>query len=537
VPEELEQTSSKSFDVQYLLGVARRRHFHFLIPLLIGWMVVWCASWILPPRYKSATLILVEQPTMPTNYVMPNINDDLQGRLQTITQQILSRTRLLQIIDQFNLYSDPHGNRSPDDKVANMRKDIDVELVRSPGNVITAFNVYYSSTDAIVAQKVTGEITKLFINENLEVRQHQSEDTTKFLESQLENARRSLFEQEEKIRQFKVSHIGEMPAQLASNLQILGGLQSQLQNAEDSLNAARQQHGYLQTQVGQYRSLRGPAKSGNDTTIGLPAVERELEKLKAQLADLSSHYTDRHPDVRKLKQQIAKTERTRDQLLASIREEKSNATGHSTGIDPAPEESTDPSESAVLLQAQGQLRSNEVEITNRERSIVILKAKIDDYQARLNQEPIREQQLADLTRGYEQSKASYDELLKKKNESAMATRMELLQRGERFRIMDPPSLPQKPEFPNRMKFCGMGLGIGIALGVVVAGAFEKLDRRIHSEEEIKKLLPYDVLVDIPAIVNTADEQKAHSSMWLSWATGTVVFMIIFAGSAYSYLRG
>ena len=218
MPEELEETSSTSFDVQYLLGVVRRRHLQFLIPLLIGWIVVWCASWILPPRYKSATLILVEQPTMPTNYVMPNINDDLQGRLQTITQQILSRTRLLQIIDQFNLYADPHGKRSPDDKVASMRKDIGVELVRSPGNQITAFNVYYSSANAIVAQQVTGEITKLFINENLEVRQHQSEDTTKFLESQLESARNSLFEQEEKIRQFKSSHIGEMPAAVGEQL-------------------------------------------------------------------------------------------------------------------------------------------------------------------------------------------------------------------------------------------------------------------------------------------------------------------------------
>src|SRR6202050_1689937 len=113
----------------------------------------------------------------------------------------------------------------------------------------------------------------------------------------------------------------------------------------------------------------------------------------------------------------------------------------------------------MLAQIQSQLRSNEVEITNRERSMTALNAKVDDYQARLNQEPIREQQLSDLTRGYEQSKANYDELLKKKNESAMATRMELLQQGERFRILDPPSLPVKPAFPNRLKFCAIGLAV------------------------------------------------------------------------------
>src|ERR1035441_3701916 len=116
--------------------------------------------------------------------------------------------------------------------------------------------------------------------------------------------------------------------------------------------------------------------------------------------------------------------------------------------------------SSPMVQLQGQMQSNRAEIANRERAVADLKAKVIDYQARLNQEPVREQQLSDLTRGYEQSKANYDELLKKKNESAMATSMELLQQGERFRIIDPPSLPVKPEFPNRLKFCGIGLGFG-----------------------------------------------------------------------------
>ena len=110
-----------------------------------------------------------------------------------------------------------------------------------------------------------------------------------------------------------------------------------------------------------------------------------------------------------------------------------------------------------LLQLQSQLQANQIEIKNHEQMIADLKSKINDYQARLNQEPVREQQLADLTRGYDQSKATYDELLKKKNESAMATSMELLQQGERFRMIDPPSLPIKPSFPNRLKFCGIGL--------------------------------------------------------------------------------
>jgi hypothetical protein len=178
-----------------------------------------------------------------------------------------------------------------------------------------------------------------------------------------------------------------------------------------------------------------------------------------------------------------------------------------------------------------------MEITNRENSIATLKAKVDEYQGRLNQEPIREQQLADLTRGYDQSKANYDDLLKKKNESKMATSMELLQQGERFRIVDPPSFPQKPEFPNRLKLCGIGLGIGLALGAVVVGAFEMMDDRLHSAKEIRKLLPAEVIGEIPAIVNLSDAQSAQRKAWLGWATAGLVFVTILAGSALSYLRG
>ena len=147
--DDLEEQSSEGFDLQRYLGIVRRRHLPFLIPLFVGWALVWSASWVLPPSYRSTTLILVEQPTMPKDYVTPNVNDDLQDRMQSITQQILSRTRLLHIIDQLNLYVRPHSQPSPDQKVGRMRKDIDIELVKDARNQITAFNVSYSSRTRI----------------------------------------------------------------------------------------------------------------------------------------------------------------------------------------------------------------------------------------------------------------------------------------------------------------------------------------------------------------------------------------------------
>jgi len=530
------EEKSDGFDLSHYLGLVRRRHMHFLIPLLLGWLVVWGASWVLPPRYRSGTLILVEQPTMPKDYVTPNVNDDLQERLQSITQQILSRTRLLHIIDQFDLYSQDHTRLAPDEMVERMRKEIELELVRDPRNRVNAFNVYYTSRDPRVAQQVTSELTNLFINENLKVRQQQSEDTTRFLKGQLEASEKTLTDQEQKIREFKGQHVGEMPGQVASNLQILAGLQSQLQKELDALNTAKQQRIYLETLMNQYRTLQGSPKTADGALIGLPAVDQELGKLRAQLSELSSHYTDHHPDVRKVKEQIVKTEKIRDQIVADLKAKSSLAQADTTAGEAAGDSTDLRDPSSPLLQLQGQLQANRAEIATRENDVTEMKAKVAEYQARLNQEPVREQQLSDLTRGYEQSKANYDDLLKKKNESAMATSMELLQQGERFRIVDPPSLPLKPEFPNRLKFCGIGLGIGLALGVFVAGAFEMFDDRIYSEKEFKQLLPVSVISEIPVINSPLEERSQSTRAWRGWATAAAVFAVIAAGSVLSYLR-
>lgn len=532
--EMLDERGSEGRGPQRYLEVVRRRYVQFLIPLFLGWLVVWGASWVLPVRYRSGTLILVEQPTMPKNYVEPNVSEDLQERLASIQQQILSRTRLLLIIDKLHLYAGSHGEKTQDEKVELMRKDIEIELVRSSdtsnASRITAFKIYYSAHDPRVAQQVTSELTDLFINENLKVRQQESQDTTTFIASQLENARATLSEQEAKVREFEGAHVGELPSQQASNLQILSGLQSQLQNEQDTLNTAKQQRVYLQTLIEQYRSLHGISRTADGSPTGLAAIDLELSGLRAKLADLSTHYTDQYPAVENLKGQIAKTEKMRDDLIAKPK------TSGDSGRQVADGTAGDTSQGSTPLQLQSQLQAIQAEIANREQAIADLKAKVNSYQARLNNEPAREQQLADLTRGYDQSKANFDDLLKKKNNSGMATSMEQMQQGERFTMLDPPSLPAKPDFPNRMKFCGIALGVGLALGLMVVVSLEAMDDRMHDEVEIKILLPVAVISEIPEIVDPSDERKNKKRMVLGWAMTAIVAVTILAGSAFSYLR-
>jgi len=264
----------------------------------------------------------------------------------------------------------------------------------------------------------------------------------------------------------------------------------------------------------------------------LVAIDQELVKLRAKLTDLSSHYTDRYPDVLSVKEQIAKTEKMRDDLLADS-ESKTKA---NSGKQPSGGITADPAQSAPALQLQGQLQANQAEISNREQAIVGLKSRINDYQARLNEAPAVEQKMDDLTRGYDQSKADYDSLLKKKNDSEMATSMEQMQQGERFSMLDPPSLPLKPDFPNRLKFCGIGLGVGVALGLVVAGGFEVLDHRLYSEKELKALIPVNIVSEIPELPLPLDERRSLRKTAFGWSMAAIVVLTILSGSAFTYLH-
>lgn len=527
--EELQETSA-SIELSEIPGMIRRHRWHFLMAFFVGWLLVWGISWILPSVYRSGTLILVEQPAVPEKYVVSNIDSDIQRQLDSITQQILSRTRLLTIIDHLNLYAQDRKRMSDDMVVERMQKNVEIELVRGDDRKLSAFNIYYSSNDPKTAQLATSELANLLITENLEQRQERSQNTTEFLEDQLNKARQKLAEQEARVREFKDKHIGELPTQTATNLQILGGLQSELQTQQDSLGRAKQQNTYLESLLSQYRALgQSGVRPGDSVPGGLTAIDRELDRLKAQLADLSSHYTDKHPDVRKTKEQIARTEKMRERFLANANDGPTRP--ESAAVNPAEPKA------AALLELESQLKANRIEIANHEMAIRGLQGKVAQYQGRLNMAPVMEQQFADITRDYEQSKADYDSLLAKKNQSEMATNLEKTRQGEHFRMLDPPSLPTKPYKPKRLQWCGVGLIVGLIFGAAISFGQEKLGGKVYTEREIKRLLPFNLIAEIPRI-ETPEEQAAHRRE--RWSVGFAALVItgaIALGSAITYLYG
>jgi polysaccharide biosynthesis transport protein len=528
--EELQETS-EPIDFTEIKGIVRRRRWQFLVPFFFGWAAVWGISWLIPSTYRSGTLILVEQPSVPEKYVVSNIDTDIQQQLDSITEQILSRTRLLRVIDHLGLYAKDRQQHSPDDLVEKMRKDIEIELSHGDDKKLSAFYIYYASRDPKMAQLTTAELANLFITENLEQRQKRSEDTTNFLEDQLEQARAKLAAQEAKMRVFKDQHLGELPTQTQSNLQILTGLQNQVQANEDSLNRAKQQNTYLESLVNQYRTMESGARPGEASSTELADIEKEIDRLTAQLADLTSHYTDKHPDVRKTREELAQAKSERDRMVAEM---NNRANNHSlTAAAPAV---IDP-KNAPLLELESQLKANRAEIANRQAEIKDEEAKINQYQARLNMAPVMEQQFADITRDYDQSKADYESLLAKKNQSEMSTDLEKTQQGEHFRMLDPPNLPLKPYKPNRLLLCGLGLLAGTLLGAGFAMGQERLSGKIYSEREIKKLVPFAVIAEIPPIESLSEQSSSRRRAWIAGMAAVVIAGFILVGSALTYLYG
>src|SRR4029077_18388775 len=243
--------------------------------------------------YQSESVILVEQQKVPDQYVVPNVTSNLQERLQSLTEQILSRTRLQSTIDRLQLYPRHRGPLDLGDPVEQMRRDIKIDLVSAPDHPgdYTAFKMRYSAGSPELAQRVNRELTSLFIAENVNTQRQLSENTTDFLESQLADARANMAQQEAKVAAFKAKPLGELPSQLESNMQILAGLQSQLQSAQQTMDAARQQKLYLESLLQQYQSVQASMRGVDSAGAPPQTLEAQLLEMRFKLQDLQSRYT------------------------------------------------------------------------------------------------------------------------------------------------------------------------------------------------------------------------------------------------------
>jgi len=484
-------------------------------------------SFLLPNQYLSEATIIVEQQQVPERYVTPTSTSDLSSALQAMTQDILSRTRLLRIIDEFGLYEKERKRFVAEELVELMRKNIEIKPLEGDPQRrnVNSFRISFDADAPRLAQQVTSRLTTLFIEENLKTREQQAVGTTAFLGSQLEAAREELRKQEKRLRDFKMEYLGELPEQQQGNLQILAGLRTELQNTVTALGRAQEQRLYIDTLLNQYRRLSAGSREASESLI--ETAQREWNRLNNERAQMLSRYRPEHPDVLKIDREIAQSKVLLEQLqsLASGRAEGTNT------LAGTPEQDT------ATVQLKSQLEANQMEIENLGRDQKRLDGQIATYQRRLNLTPVREQELADVVRDYNLSKQNYEDLLSKKTQSELASNLERQQQGQQFRIVDPPSLPTKPTSPNRIRISLRGLAVSLCLAIGLALFIEVRDTSFHTESELKRQFALPIVLGIPPLPTPSELRMRSIRLLLEWLGGSVLLLVVLVAEAYVVWRG
>jgi len=501
----------------------------------------------LPDIYASSTLILVDPQKVPESYVKSTVTGDIQNRLGTLSQQILSATRLQTIIDNLNLYpAEKKKGVAREDLISKMRSDISVQVESSFGGSqdLQAFRVGFSGQDPKLVAQVANELAQLFIDENLKARDQQAADTTEFLRNQLQQARKHLEDQEGQLRDFRMKHLGEMPEQQAADLQILGQLQSQLQLAGEALNRAEQQKTYAQSLMNSPqppgvverddRSVQPPATATKESRAATKQGPTATPKEKQLAALLARGYKDDHPDVRKLRKEIeAEKANNPPKDLQSEPAEVLPA----APVVPVPPPAT---ESAVVTPKSvnpvlvTQLNAAEADIAKYKQQIQSLNKQVAVYQQKLETIPVNEQQIAALVRDYDISKAHYSQLLNNEMSAETATQLELRQKAEKFQVLDPAQPAEKPSRPNRrILYAGGGLA-GLAVGLLLALATEFLGMCITSPDQITVISGLPVLEVIPNIQTRADRLIRKRRIFLAALSGVAAALVVAAIILYNY---
>jgi polysaccharide chain length determinant protein (PEP-CTERM system associated) len=459
----------RALTLQDYTTILKRRWWMIAIPAIVFPIVGYGITFLVQPQYISQTLVLVEQQKVPDSYVKPVITEDLSGRLATMREQILSRSRLQPIIERFNLFA--NSKMTMDDRIDQTRKNIEIkpiqsEIARTGG--LPGFFISFKAGDARTAQLVCGEITSLFVSENLSDRQASASGTTEFLKGQLADAKTKLDEEDAKLAKFQQTYVGKLPGAETSNTSMLTTLNTQLDASTQALARMEQDKSYAESILALQQSQ--VAQMAEHGGASLQADQTQLQELLTQEADLTSRYTDDYPDVVTVRRKIKE-----------LRQQMAKAPSPSVPTAPS---SPKPTDSLSVLQLRAQLRAMEQGITQKRRDQAAIQAQLRMYQDRIASSPAVEEEYKSITRDNQTAQAFYDDLLNKMNQSKMATDLERRQQGEQFRVMDEPNLPESPDSPKRPVFVGGGLALGFALGLLVVGLLEYLDTALRSERDV-----------------------------------------------------
>ena len=467
----------------------------------------------MPALYRSTALVLVERQQVPEAFVRPTVTSDVETRLRSISQEILSRSRLDALITRFGLYADLRKTRPNEEVIERMRSDIRLDFrgadLRARSSTI-AFAISYRGSDPDTVAQITNTLASFYIEENLKDRERQATGTADFLKGQVAGTRTKLDELEARVGEFRKRYLGELPQQMQANLVSLENLNSQLRLNSDGQSRAAERREALTALLAEAASSP-PASAA---PAGVPSLDESqaarLVMLRQALASARARFTEEHPTVIRLNAQLAATEG-----------EPADSSGDAT---------TAPS-SPYVLRLRESLKATESELKVLKVEEQRLRGAIAAYQARLENTPKREQQFQELARDYESTRQLYDTLGKRYEEAQLAESMEQRQKGERFRMLDPAVASQIPAAPNRVRLFIVSLVLSLGLGVGALVLAEILDTSFHSVKELREFSIVPVLVSIPRILTETDRKRRQRRFRLA-AAGAMLGLVVLAGASY-----
>jgi polysaccharide chain length determinant protein (PEP-CTERM system associated) len=525
----------KKYSPEDIGQLAVRRAWFIIIPLMIGTAAAVAVGERLPKQYKSETLIMVVPQRIPESYVKSNGMSNIVERLATLEDQLLSRTRLERLILDLNLYPRQRRTAPMEDVVQRMRSDITIKTdVAKEAKDSSSFRIFYVSDSAKTAQKTTERLASLFIEENLRDRENVAEDTSQFLDSQLQDARQRLVEQEKKLEEYRRRFSGQLPSQASANLQAIQNAQLQVQSLREATDRARERRLLVERQLADLQSP-DPVPVAAVPSVrpdGVPVDStpaQQLENAKTRLQLLETHYKPDHPDVLLLKRTIRDLEGKQQ----GERKERAAAASEAAGKTPPPVVDKDSTPAELLRQKKirdlkAQMDDLDRELSDKQRQEQNLSRVVADYQSKLDAVPSRESDLVELTRDYLTLQTTYQSLLARREESKLAANLERRNIGEQFKVLDPARVPETPFSPNMAMITLGGAGGGLALGLLFAAFLEYRDSSFKREDDVVRLCGVPVMALVPLMASPEDVRSTRRRKVIINTTG--VFVVVAAAA-------
>jgi succinoglycan biosynthesis transport protein ExoP len=544
----MEDEARSGMNLDGMLAIWSRRKWLAILAFAVPLTAAISIIAFVPNIYRSTAEVLVDRQQIPEKFVSSTVTSALETRFHTISQEILSRSRLEALITRFNLYPELRKRQQFEDVIERMRRDIKLELKSvdikgQRGEATVAFAIGYQGNDPNTVSLVANTLASFYIEENLKARERQATGTAEFLKVQLAETKSRLDVQEQRVSGFKRKHMGELPQQMDQNLLTLERLHGQLRLNQDNQMRATERIQQLSGQLGEAESLlaqstyqsQGPNGPIIVTGPAETPEEARLQQKEQELAKLQLQATDRHPDVIALKAEVESLRR----VVAEAKRARAEARAGEPKTD-KPEVKPTSSAGAPLTPYVLRLKEALSEAHAERKVLKSEEARLRDgiasYTTRVENVPRREQEFIELSRDYESTRELYQSLMKRYEEALLAESMEQRQKGEQFRVNNPAVPRSEPAAPNRPRMFLIALvaSLGLALGAVLLA--EQFDTSFHTVDDLRSFSPVPVLVSIPRILTEGDVSRSRWRMRLA-ASAAFVGLFVIVGLAYVVAHG